>query len=494
MNYSSFSKNAMFYAVGTVGIRAASFLLIPIYTYSMSVGDYGLLSVLLQTAQIMMIIIGMGSRTALVRFAKEYEDRNELGVLIGTTVLINFIGAVIVTLGSTLLLPLFRSVLHTQDVLQYVLLTCAAATFNCLALHLLAYYRAGHKGLKVTIANLSAALLLLLLTTLFLKVLGLGIQGALLAQAVIYGLLAAFFLLIISANVKLGVSLRLTWTVIRFGMPLILVMTGGLITQASAFYLLSYYRGLDEVGIYSLGLKMAQIVEMVLILPCQMAYEPFVYGHIGDSRLFQTISRLLTYIITAFAFTAFGIVFIARDVLPMIAPPAFGGAYIVIFAVIPALAFRSVYYVGESLLFLEKRTGMAGSVVTGFTVLSVVLNYLLISRWGMYGAATVFVFTTIATGATVMKLGLRRAPLRIDKNRLFVVAMLLLLFLSTVYAFRTTPDYVYYTVIPAVAFAATALLYSSSFLQKDERRAIESFFAGLMRRFPIVDQTRLSGR
>src|SRR5262245_9667038 len=484
MNYSSFSKNALFYAIGTVGIRATSFLLIPIYTYSMTVADYGLLSVLLQTAQIMVIVIGMGSRTALIRFAKEYEDRNEIGLLIGTTVFINFVGALVVTIGSTLLLPLFRIVLHTQHVLQYVLLTCAAATFNCLAFHLMGYYRAGQKGLKVTVGSLGAALSLLLLTTLFLKVLGLGIQGALLAQAIIYGLLAALFFVIISDQVKLGISLRLSLSLIRFGLPLILVMTGGLITHASAVYLLSYFRGLDEVGIYSLGLKIAQVVEMILILPCQMAYEPFVYGHIGDSRLFQAISRLLTYIITAFAFTAFGIVFVARDVLPLIAPPAFRDAYTVAFAVIPALAFRAVYYVGESLLFLEKRTDIAGSVVTSFTVLSIALNYFLISRWGMYGAAAVLVFTTISTGATVMKLGLKMAPVRIDKNRLFVVAMLLFGFLFIAYAFRTTANYVYYTVVPAVALTAAVLLFASSFLQNDERRAIESFFAGLMRRLP----------
>jgi O-antigen/teichoic acid export membrane protein len=285
--------------------------------------------------------------------------------------------------------------------------------------------------------------------------------------------------------VKLGISLRLLWNLIRFGLPLILVMAGGLVSQSSAFYLLSYFRGLDQVGIYSLGLKMAQIVEMVLILPWQMAYEPFVYGHIGDSKLFQAISRLLTYIITAFAFIAFGIVFVARDVLPRIAPPAFSGAYIVTFAVIPALAFRAVYYVGESLLFLEKRTDIAGSVVTSLTLLSIALNYFLISRWGMNGAAAVFVFTTISTGAIVMKLGLKMVPIRIDRSRLLVVSMLLFAFLSIVYAFRATPNYVYYTVLPGVGFAAAVLLYASSFLQNDERRAIQSFFAELMHRLPV---------
>lgn len=488
MNYSSFGKNAFFYAVGTAGIRTASFLLIPIYTYSMPVGDYGLLSILLQTAQIMVIVVSMGSRTALVRFAKEYEDKDDIGLLIGTTIFINAVGAVAVAgISVFLLLPVFRGVLHTQNAMRYVLLTCAAATFNCLAFHLMAYYRAGHKGLKVTLANLTAAFSMILLTMVFLRVFGLGIEGALLAQAIIYALLSAFLLVTIFPKMTLRVSMPLAWSLIRFGLPLILVMGGGLITQASAFYFLSYFTGLDQVGIYSLGMKMAQIVEMVLILPFEMAYEPFVYGHIGDSQLWPAISRLLTYVITAFVFIACGVAFVTRDVLALIAPPAFGHAYLVIFMVIPALAFRIVYYVGESLLFLEKRTEVVSAVVTTFTLLSVALNYLFIARWGMYGAAAAFVITTVGTGATIMKLGLRVAPVHIEKDRLLMAALMLFGFLLLVYAFRTMNIYVYYTAIPATICAAAALLYASKFVREDERRVIESFIGRIPRLRSALD-------
>ncbi|HYR88198.1 MAG TPA: oligosaccharide flippase family protein [Terriglobia bacterium] len=488
MNYSSFGKNAFLYAIGTMGIRTASFLLIPIYTYSMSLSDYGLFSVLLQTAQILVIVVNMGSRTALVRFAKEYEDKNEIGVLLGTTVFINFAGALGVTvISALLLLPLFRGVLHTENVARYVLLTCAAASFNCLAFHLMAYYRAGQKGLKVTIASLGGAFSLILVTTIFLRVLHMGIEGALLAQTIIYAALAAVFLRGISSQTKLSVSLPLTWSLMRFGLPLIFVMGGGLITQASAFYFLSYFRGLDQVGIYSLGLKMAQIVEMVLILPFEMAYEPFVYGHIGDPQLWNAISRLLTYIIIAFAFTACGIVFVARDVLPVIAPPAFSPAYLVIFVVLPALAFRAVYYIGESLLFLEKRTDLAGSVVIAFTVLSLALNYLFIWRWGMYGAAAVFVLTTVCTGATVMKLGLRMSPVRIESDRLAVGALLLCGLLAMVCALRGASALVYYSAVPAAVCAAMILLYASRFIKEDEKRVIETFIQRVPRFRSVLD-------
>jgi O-antigen/teichoic acid export membrane protein len=405
---------------------------------------------------------------------------------VGTSVVINLVGGIAVTAISALfLLPLFEAVLHSENVLHYVVLTCAAATFNCLAFHLMAYYRAGYKGLQVTVSSLAAAGSLVLLTVIFLRVLHMNVEGALLAQAIIYALLSGFFLWSISRRMTLSVSLPLMWSLMRFGLPLIVVMGGGLMTQASAFYFLSYFRGLGEVGIYSLGLKIAQIVEMILILPFEMAYEPFVYGHIGDSRLWKAISRLLTYIIVAFAFVACGIAFIARDMVSLIAPPEFSPAYGVIFLVLPALAFRAVYYVGESLLFLEKRTDLAGSVVTAFTALSVVLNYFFIRSWGMHGAAAVFILTTVLTGATVMKLGLRTAPVRIERDRLSVATILLFGLLATVYTLGEASKYVYYSVVPAVVCLGTVLLYASNFIKEDERRVIQAF-VGRAQRFKSV--------
>jgi len=475
--FKEFGKNAVLYAIGTIALRAASFVLIPIYTHSLAMNDYGVLAVLLQTAQLMMIVMSLGSRTALVRFAKEYESNNQLGVLLGTSIVINLAGAAIVTVTATLFLsPLFGRVLHSGNASTYLLLTCAAAAFNCLFDHLVTYYRAGHEGLKVTLANLSGAIALILLSMMFLRVLHLGVYGALLAQAIIYGLLSAVLFVRLSSKITIGISLALARDLTRFGLPLIFVMAGGLITQASGLYFVGYFKGLEEVGIYSLGTKIAQIAEMILILPFVMAYEPFVYSHIGDSRLRATISRLLTYLMIAFAFVACGIAFVARDLLPLIAPPAYSAAYFVAFLSLPALAFRGVYYIGESLLFLEKKTQVVGTLVTVLTLAGVALNYALVWFWGMYGAVAAFGLITVIAGAAVLKLGLGTSRIGIEKKRLCAAAMLLFGFLLTVYAFHDASTYVYYSMVPAIVCVGALLLYASSFIKEDERRAIEAFF------------------
>ena len=476
--FSKFGKNVLFYSIGTVGLRAASFVLIPIYTYSLEMGEYGRLALLLQTAQILMIVINLGSRTALVRFAKEYEEKNQLGLLYGTSIFINLTAAVVVTIVTTVFLsPLFRSVLHTDSAQSYMFLTCTAAAFNCLSIHLVTYYRAGEQGLKVTLANLSSAIFLILLTMVFLRTLHLGVMGALLAQTIIYGLLTGFLFFRLAARITMGVSLALTWEVIRFGWPLVLVSTGWLVVQGAGLYCVSLFHGLQEVGVYSLGTKMAQIAEMVLILPVIMAYEPFVYSRIGDSQLSTAISRLLTYLMIAFAFVACGIVFVARDLLRLIAPPAYAPAYFVTFVLLPALAFRGVYYVGESLLFIEKKTRLAGAVVTGFAMFGVALSYALAWRWGMYGAVVAYALTTVGTGVTVLKLGLGMSLVRIEKERLCVAGVLLFGFLAAVYALHGASNYVYYIAVPVSVCLGTVCLCASSFLKEDERRAILAFFA-----------------
>jgi O-antigen/teichoic acid export membrane protein len=482
MDLTKFGKNTLLYMIGTVGLRTASFVLIPIYTYSVAMNEYGLLAVLLQTAQIMVTVMNLGSRTALVRFAKEYEDKDQIGILLGTSIFINILGAFAVTvIAMSVLSPLFRSVLHVADVSGYVLLTCAGAAFNCLSVHLVSYYRAGQDGLKVTCANLASAVSMILLTLVFLRMMHLGIYGALLAQAIIYGALSAFLLVVLSSRVRLGLSFPLIRDLVRFGLPLILVMTGGLITQTCTLYFLSYFRGLADVGIYSIGLKLAQAAEMILILPFVMAYEPFVYSHAGDSRLWSMISRLFTYLMIAFVFTACGIVFFARDLMPLVAPPEYGSAYSVIFLLLPAVAFRGVYYIGESLLFLEKKTQLAGTIVTSVSLTGILLSYVLISHWGMYGAIAVYLFTTVCTGVIALKQGLGMSGVRLETERLWVTALFLFTFLFLEYALRNASGYLYYSLVPACACGGALFLYATRFVKEEERRVVQQFLGRAQR-------------
>ncbi len=205
MDLKLFGKNAVIYAIGNVGLRGASFLLIPLYTHFLSVSDYGLLATLLITIQIMVIFMNLGMRTCLVRFTKEYEDNKQVENLLGTTTFIIFVGGLIVTSISFLfLLPFFRSVLHTDNVHKYLILLCCASLVQSSSTHIMSYYRARNEALKFMIISISAAAILFIANIILLCVFNLGIIGVLSALITTYTVISLFVLFDV-LNVKTAI-------------------------------------------------------------------------------------------------------------------------------------------------------------------------------------------------------------------------------------------------------------------------------------------------
>ena len=60
-------------------------------------------------------------------------------------------------------------------------------------------------------------------------------------------------------------------------------------------------------------------------------------------------------------------------------------------------------------------------------------------------------------------------------------------FLSTVYALRNASSYLYYSMVPAGVFIGTLLVYVSSVIKEDERRAIHEFFGRAHRLLSLRD-------
>ena len=111
MNLRGFGRNAVIYAIGNIGLRAASFLIIPLYTHALTVEEFGLLVTLLTTMQFMIILMGLGSGMALLRFQNQYEGTSEEAELMGSAICINLAGGMAVTGIAMLMLPLL-SLIH----------------------------------------------------------------------------------------------------------------------------------------------------------------------------------------------------------------------------------------------------------------------------------------------------------------------------------------------------------------------------------------------
>ena len=74
----------------------------------------------------------------------------------------------------------------------------------------------------------------------------------------------------------------------------------------------------------------------------------------------------------------FSILLGSRILLPLIAPPEYSSAYLVILLLLPGIAFIGIYYFAETLLNEVQKTYVIGLTMTVCAIISVILNYMLI--------------------------------------------------------------------------------------------------------------------
>jgi len=479
MNLKLFGRNALIYGFGTIFSHGAAFLLIPIYTHSLSMSEYGLLSTLFVTSQFMLILMNLGMRISLVRFATEYEDNNLMGRLLGTSILINLAGGVIMTyISLSFLLPFFRHVLHTDDVRGLIMLTCLSSLMQSLFIHIISYYRAKNEALKFMYANISAAGLMIVSTILFIIVFDFGPKGVLAAQVIAYGAIFYFVLFSLIIKNNMGVSFRLMGRLFQFGFPLIAPQTAQSFMGASTMYLLSYFANLEAVAIFSLGQKLAQIFSIILITPYQLAFQPFIFANLNKPGIKESMSRIFTYFILAAAFVALALLLGIRLVFPWIAPPNYSPAYLLIVLLLPMMVVTGVGHFGESLLNIVQKTYLTGIVIAVCVAISLVLNYTLIPILSWYGAVISLNVSNILIGLFLLVIGLGAFPITLEWRRIAIAVGLLISFLMLSFVVYQKTSVIFYGTTMILALAMGVFLYWANFFNDREKTFIKSALQG----------------
>jgi O-antigen/teichoic acid export membrane protein len=464
-------KATFLYAIGNVCLRAASFLLIPIYAHYLAIEDYGLLMTLLLTIQFMLVAMNCGAEHSVVRFAKHYEKTGDLDSLMGTTFVISIVSSLIFAcICLTLLVPFFQLVLHRQDVYLLIGFTLGSGFFQSLCSTLTSYYRSQGQPVKYMIVGVATALMLTAVSFIFLCVLEMGIQGALLAKILTHGWVFSIIVWQIYSKTGFRVSFKLVPKLLHFGIPLSMSSFGQFAITGASIYFLSLLSGFESVAIFSLGHKLASVLLMVLVLPFQLSFQPFVFSQLDNPNIKKHMARLLSYLMWSVAAGSFCVLFAARLLLPLVTPPEYADAYLVTLLMMPAMALMGIFYYGETLLKTAQKSYIIGLIVIVSAVFSIIANFILINYISWYGALLASNVTFLILGSSLFIIGLKEYPVPIEWRRLRIAALLfmgvmvtnLLLLKSNLYLYCVTQ-----LVVAAVIFFA---IFRSSLLDEGEKQ------------------------
>jgi O-antigen/teichoic acid export membrane protein len=416
------------YTAASVVSKLIAVALLPLYTRYLTPTDYGAAEVMFASVVAASIVIRFGVIEAVLRFY--YKDDEDPARVVGTSFAALFWFA---TIAALIALPFAGPIAEALlDGPASELSSEAATELGRIAIgglwvltmmeFLLTLFRLEERARAYFVTTILNVLAAIGLTVVLVVGEGEGARGLLIGS---YASGAAFVLALVVVQrrrLSLWIDRELLRRLMRFGLP---TMPAEL-----SLYLLNFVDriiivrsvGLAEAGLYSLAVKFAQAVN-VLVRGFQLAWPPLAYSIRDDDEARRTYAAVVTYFVTGCAFVVTGMWLLSRWIVRALADPRFFDSYEAVGLIATGVTLYALYMVLVVILGRTGRTEFNFPATIGALVANVALNLILVPSMGIVGAGLALVASYIVVVALMYVFTQRLFPVPYEWSRLVKVVL-----------------------------------------------------------------------
>jgi len=475
--------HTMIYGLGNYGIKVFGFLLIPLYTRYLTTADYGVMALVSMYTQVMFILMNLGQSTSLFRFYYEHDtDEGRARVVAASLWIVLLFALPLAAVPLLFNQGLAELILGSESL--WFLMCLGTATVLCKVLLRMpfAIMRAEEQSKQYAAWSLARNGLGMVLAVLLVAVVHLGATGVVLSQFLAE---LVFCFLLTGTTFKMlksGFHWRDVKDQLLFGLPFVPVGAASFTLDLTNRWFIKHYYSTSEVGIFSLGYRFAEILTFV-VTAFQLSWPQFLFSHRKQPDAPQLYAHMTNYYAALMLFLWLGLAVFAPELLRVMATPAFYPAATLIPIISFALVFDGMGFMFNIGALFSKKTVLRTISVTVAAVVNVSLNFILVPRFGMMGAAwATFIGFLVQMSATLyLSLKVYHVPYRFGTLGAMTAAALGIYFASTM----VDADSVVTAIalkIPLILLFPVALLAAGVFEQRDLAAAL----AVVERRVPPV--------
>jgi O-antigen/teichoic acid export membrane protein len=462
------------YTAASILSKVIAVALLPLYTRYLTPEDYGAAEVLFAAVVTASIIVRFGLIEAILRFY--YLDEEDSRRVVSST----FAGLFwLSTLGALIALPFARPLSELlldpselpPDGSAPELVRIAIAGLWVLTMweFMLTMFRLEERArafFVTTILNVVAAIALTVVLVVGLEE---GARGLLLGS---YATGAVFVVGLIALQWR-RLSLRfdpaLLRRLFRFGLPTM--------PAEVSLYLLNFVDriiivrtlGLAEAGLYSLAVKFAQAVN-VLVRGFQLAWPPLAYSIRDDDEARRTYATVVTLFVAGCSFVVTGMWLFSRWIVRALADPKFFDSYEAIGLVTVAVTLYALYLVLVVILGRTGRTEFNLPAALAALAVNIALNLVLVPWLGIVGAGLALVASYLVVLGLMYVFTRRLFPVPYEWSRLLRVVFTVAAIVGLA-ELATPTEGATGLLLRAALFAVYPLtLFATGFFSDEERR------------------------
>jgi O-antigen/teichoic acid export membrane protein len=205
---------------------------------------------------------------------------------------------------------------------------------------------------------------------------------------------------------------------LRFGVLLVPVALAGWVANFSDRFVLRIFDDLAEVAVYSVGYKVSTLVEVAIVWPFQLAWPTVAFSISRREGHERTYARTLTYLMAVLVFACVALSLVARVGVAFALGESYALAYRVVPLVTLAYALHGVHYCVSPAIHVAGATRYLTLYTILGAALNLALNFALIPRFGMMGAAAATALSFAAVAGLTWRIAQRLHPVPYETGRL----------------------------------------------------------------------------
>ena len=424
-------RGATIYVIASIIGFSISIFSLPIYTRILTPTDFGISLIFVIFGKIVVGFVTFNLHFSTYRYYFELKDKwHEFKTLNSSNLMFLLVIFFLTLLLTFFLFPLYNSFLSEGKFNRnFVMLSITSGFLDYFFLYFTTLLTAELKSLQFAAITISNVILNTLLSIYFMTEYNLTYMGR------VYGIvLSQIISLLILLNIcKYTLSFSFSYSnlkkSIRLTLPMIPQMSLGLSQNYLDKTILSYSKGADALGYYSLGINFASVLKTIMDA-VEKAWSPFFF-----KKAFENTEESKKDIVEKFFSLAFvymvmglGVIYFSEEAIKILTTKAYFSAIYVVPVYVYFYLFAIFGYLSNAQLNIAEKIKyiLPGAFISA--VVNITLNFILIPQFGTIGAAISIAITGLISQIFLFYYGMKFFPLPIKWRKIVGMYTILILF------------------------------------------------------------------
>lgn len=390
------TKQTFIYSIGNLLIKLGGLILIPLFTTNLGTVFYGHLAIFDTSAQILNFFFTLYLHQAIIRWLPEntYNPKKVVSTAFFSMCFFSaFASFVLFFLTKPIALNFFKSADYTKIIFLFLIYL----NFEIINFFGLSLLRALEKSIFYISIQTIKLVFYIIFNFLFLSKFNYGLWGVMLSY-----FLSSFIATIIQiSNIFKFLSFQfdkqLLKSMLKYSIPLGFSSLATVFLDSADRYLLKLLAGDSYVGIYSLAYRISGLLNFFILGSFMLSFLPIAFNISKDSdapEVFSKITTLLSFVLISLGLA---LAIFSKEFLMIFSPKNkefWQAAKFVPFINIIVILFGLRFMLNINFLIAKKNIYQL-YFVSAAVVLNVLLNYLLIPKYKIYGAVITSIFCSL---------------------------------------------------------------------------------------------------